>query len=120
VIVWRFIFKWSGRTRKRSAADGVLRTLLTGLNVPQLQYALGTTAGTYRTWCGHAKQAPNVEEIGEGANLLWIGERRLEKVILFFHGESTPQSIQTTYSCIVGAAFNVRYGHRWWFPSAFR
>jgi hypothetical protein len=89
VVVWTFIFKWRGRTRKRSVVDGVLRSLTTGLNVRQIQYAVGTTAAAYRTWCGQIKQAPNAEEIGEGANLLWVGERGLEKVILFLHGEST-------------------------------
>jgi hypothetical protein len=78
---------------------------------------MGTTRGVYNTWCKHVKQEPHAEAIGEGANLFWIGERKLEKVILFFHGESTSLSVSLmTYSCVVGTALIVRYGYRGCFP----
>jgi hypothetical protein len=79
--------------------DGVIRSLLTGLNPRQVQYVLGTTAAIYRTWSGHVKQDPNVEAIGEAANLLWIGERKLEKVILYFHGEPALQCYNNLLMC---------------------
>jgi len=33
-----------------------------------------------------AKMEPVVEEIGEDARLLWIGHRRTDRVLLYFHG----------------------------------
>ncbi|EKM76170.1 hypothetical protein AGABI1DRAFT_102467 [Agaricus bisporus var. burnettii JB137-S8] len=86
VLVWTFVFKWSGRTRKRSVCDGRIRYVVTKFNIRQLQYLFGTTRGNYTTWCKQAKQEPQIESIGGDANLLWIGERRPEKVILYLHG----------------------------------
>ncbi|KAF7763495.1 hypothetical protein Agabi119p4_8032 [Agaricus bisporus var. burnettii] len=86
VLIWSYLFKWSGRTRKRSLRDGLTRFLLTKLNIRQCQHVIGTTKATYNAWCKQVKQEPHIEAIGEGANLLWVGERRLEKVILVFHG----------------------------------
>ena len=33
-----------------------------------------------------AKIEPVVEEIGEDAKLLWIGQRQTDRVLLYFHG----------------------------------
>ncbi|EKM76169.1 hypothetical protein AGABI1DRAFT_131490 [Agaricus bisporus var. burnettii JB137-S8] len=87
ILVWTFIFKWNGRTRKRSVLDTYIRFSFNNFNIRQIQYLSGTTRGNYNAWCHKlGKQEPHVEAIGENANLLWLGERRLEKVILCFHG----------------------------------
>ncbi|XP_006463273.1 hypothetical protein AGABI2DRAFT_186905 [Agaricus bisporus var. bisporus H97] len=65
VLVWSYLFKWSGRTRKRSLRDGLTRFLLTKLNIRQCQHVIGTTKATYNAWCKQVKQEPHIEAIGE-------------------------------------------------------
>ncbi|KAJ7270930.1 Alpha/Beta hydrolase protein [Mycena rebaudengoi] len=74
------------RSFKRIAAESALRHLVSGLNVPQLQNMFGTTLGTYNAWTTKEKLPPIVDELGEDARLLWIGPKRLDHVVLLFHG----------------------------------
>lgn len=46
-----------------------------------------------------------VEDIGEDANLLWIGEKRTDKVILYLHGEIIPTLLLLHAKCRVGGGF---------------
>jgi acetyl esterase/lipase len=73
------------RSFKRIIGDSTLNHILR-LGVPQLQVVFGTTAGTYNKWCKAAKLATTVDELGQDAKLLWIGPKRLERVVLYFHG----------------------------------
>ncbi|KAF7326650.1 Abhydrolase-3 domain-containing protein [Mycena venus] len=74
------------RTLKRIAGDSALRYVVSHLSLPQLQATFGTTIGTYETWTKATKLPVTVEELGEGGRLLWIGPKRLERVVLFIHG----------------------------------
>ncbi|KAF9449697.1 alpha/beta-hydrolase [Macrolepiota fuliginosa MF-IS2] len=87
VIIWSFLFK-SGKTKskKRVVFDRSLRYVVNSLNVRQLQHVMGTTRGVYDAWCKRNNLGPDVEGVGEGANLLWVGERGLDKVIIYLHG----------------------------------
>lgn len=76
------------RTVKRIAGDSALRYVLSRLNVPQLQKAFGTTLATYQKWTKSNKLPATVDELGEDARLLWIGPKRLDRVVLFLHGWS--------------------------------
>lgn len=67
-------------------SDSALQTVFKSFNAPQLQYALGTTRGTYEKWAKQSGLPVLVEEIGEGARLLWIGPKRTDKMVLYFHG----------------------------------
>ncbi|KAJ7500944.1 hypothetical protein B0H11DRAFT_2225332 [Mycena galericulata] len=72
------------RSVKRIAGDAALRHTINLLNVPQLQWAFGTTQGIYEKWATSNKLPVTVDELGEDAQLLWIGPKRLERV----HGDS--------------------------------
>ncbi|KAJ7938378.1 hypothetical protein B0H13DRAFT_1851814 [Mycena leptocephala] len=70
------------RSVKRIVGDSALRHIISRLNIPQLQNAFGTTLGTYEKWTKTAKLPATVDELEEDARLLWIGPKRLERVIL--------------------------------------
>jgi hypothetical protein len=74
------------RSLKRIVGDSALRYIFTRLSIPQLQRGFGTTLGTYEKWTKTAKLPATVDELGEDSRLLWIGPKRLERVILFLHG----------------------------------
>jgi len=75
-----------GRSIKRIIGDSALRYTVLKLSVPQFQFFLGTTSNTYKKWSKTVKLTPTVDELGHDARLLWIGPKRLERVVLFFHG----------------------------------
>ncbi|KAJ7042809.1 Alpha/Beta hydrolase protein [Mycena alexandri] len=56
------------------------------MSIRQMQNSFGTTLGTYKTWTKKAKLPAIVDELGEDARLLWIGPKRLERVVFFSHG----------------------------------
>jgi hypothetical protein len=75
------------RSIKRVTGDSALRYLIAHLSIPQLQAAFGTTMGTYKKWT-KANQLPvTIDELGLDARLMWIGPKRLERVVLWIHGE---------------------------------
>ncbi|KAF7326647.1 Abhydrolase-3 domain-containing protein [Mycena venus] len=74
------------RSLKRIIADCTLRYLASHLSVTQMQAALGTTLRTYELWSQWAKLPMTIDELGEDARLLWIGPKRLERVVLYMHG----------------------------------
>jgi len=76
----------SERSLKRITGDQALRYVVSRLSVPQLQSTFGSTLGTYEKWAETSKLPPTVDELGEGARLLWIGPKRLGRVVLFLHG----------------------------------
>ncbi|KAF7373556.1 Abhydrolase-3 domain-containing protein [Mycena sanguinolenta] len=71
---------------KRITGDSALRYVLSSLSVPQLQAVFGTTLETYKKWSKAAKLPVTVDELGEDGRLLWIGQKRLDRVVLFAHG----------------------------------
>jgi acetyl esterase/lipase len=71
---------------KRITGDSALRYTISSLSVPQLQAVFGTTLATYEKWAKGAKLAATVDELGEDARLLWIGPKRLDRVVLVAHG----------------------------------
>ncbi|KAF8166296.1 Alpha/Beta hydrolase protein [Mycena galopus ATCC 62051] len=63
-----------------------MRYCTANLSIPQLQYAFGTTMSVYEKWTKQVKLSPVVEEVGDDAQLLWIGPKRTDRVLLFCHG----------------------------------
>ncbi|KAK0505414.1 Alpha/Beta hydrolase protein [Armillaria luteobubalina] len=47
---------------------------------------MGETLNTYVKWTNGAGVVPIVEDLPDGAKLLWIGPKRLDKVLLYLHG----------------------------------
>ena len=78
------------KTWRRSLGDTAFRFLSDKLSAAQFQYALGTSEDVYHEWTKQNKLPAHVEPLGEDARLLWIGPRRTERVILYFHGKQTP------------------------------
>ncbi|KAF7326958.1 Abhydrolase-3 domain-containing protein [Mycena venus] len=74
------------RSLKRIVGDSAMRYLSANLSVAQLKAATGTTLGTYEKWAETAELPTTIDELGEDARLLWIGPRRLERVLLYLHG----------------------------------
>ncbi|KAG6848290.1 hypothetical protein H0H93_001481 [Arthromyces matolae] len=55
------------------------------LNTKQLQWQLGDTLAVYKTFMKSEKLPLVIDELDEGARLLWIGKKRTDRVILYFH-----------------------------------
>jgi len=91
VLAWTLLtspFHHNNRHKnwKRVVGDKQLYHLVERLNTSQLQWLFGTTLGSYETWAKANKLPVVVDELGQDGRLLWIGERRTDKVILFLHG----------------------------------
>ena len=56
------------------------------MNRRQMRAMVPTTLAGYETFMKRERMEPVVEEIGEGARLLWIGPRQADRVLLYFHG----------------------------------
>jgi len=74
------------KTWKRVVADKAFYHLTKELNAKQLQWTMGTTLKVYEDWVKQSGLPIMVDELGEDARLLWIGKRRIDRVILYFHG----------------------------------
>ncbi|PBK58582.1 alpha/beta-hydrolase [Armillaria solidipes] len=46
----------------------------------------GTTSDIYTKWTKKIGLSPTIEELPDGAKLLWIGKKRADKVLLYVHG----------------------------------
>ncbi|KAJ7699595.1 Alpha/Beta hydrolase protein [Mycena rosella] len=91
VLIWTVLTKSHAsynkhRSVKRIVGDSIVRYSTHYLQIPQLQYLLGTTFGVYRTWANKAHLPLVIDELGDDARLLWISPKRLDHVILFLHG----------------------------------
>lgn len=64
------------------------RAMTGTLSIRQLQVLLPSTSATFDKWVKeHPGEIFSSEAIGEGAKLHWVGDRKAERIILFFHGE---------------------------------
>ena len=70
------------------------------MNRRQMRALLPPTRAVYETFMKQSKMEPVVEEIGEDARLLWIGQRQSKCVLLYFHGEFGEAS-SFFFSCIL-------------------
>ncbi|KAK0213408.1 Alpha/Beta hydrolase protein [Desarmillaria ectypa] len=59
---------------------------LAARSVPFVKLLLGETHDTYIKWTKSAGLVPVVEDLPDGAKLLWMGPKRLDKVIFYVHG----------------------------------
>jgi hypothetical protein len=75
-----------GRSTKRIIGERAFRYAISNLNIPQLQFAFGTSLSVYEKWAKQMKMAPVIDELGDGARLLWIGPKRVERVLFYLHG----------------------------------
>ncbi|KAJ7222317.1 Alpha/Beta hydrolase protein [Mycena pura] len=76
----------SKRTLKRIITDSAMRHVFSTLSPAQICAAAGTDLVMYEQWTKNNKQLKTIDELGDDAKLLWIGPKRLDRVVLFFHG----------------------------------
>ncbi|KAJ7756241.1 Alpha/Beta hydrolase protein [Mycena metata] len=74
------------RSLRRIILDSTFRYASAHLSIRQMQRLLGTTLGRYKAWTKKAKLPAIIDELGEDARLLWIGPKRLERVVFWSHG----------------------------------
>ncbi|KAJ7655814.1 Alpha/Beta hydrolase protein [Mycena polygramma] len=91
ILLWTMLFTTRAshnkeRSLRRIIGDRTLRYCVTNLKVAQAQYAFGTTLSVYKKWTKDTKLPVTVDELEEDARLLWIGPKRIDRVLYFCHG----------------------------------
>jgi hypothetical protein len=91
VVAWTLLsspFNPSNRSKtwKRVIGDKIFYHLTTQFNTKQLQWVMGNTGTVHKSWTMQNGLPFEVDELGEDARLFWIGKRRTDRVILYFHG----------------------------------
>lgn len=71
---------------RRIITDKTFHHVTESLNARQIQWLIGTSLDVYKAWTRRCNLPETVEELGQDGRLLWVGERRTDKVILLFHG----------------------------------
>ena len=72
----------------RIALETSTRHMMDWLNLRQMQWLTAKTTREVYEECAKKHKLPVlVDELGSDARLLWLGERRNDKVILYVHGE---------------------------------
>ncbi|KAF9467699.1 Alpha/Beta hydrolase protein [Collybia nuda] len=71
---------------KRVLADKLFHFFTKHLNAAQMQWILGDTYQVYTAWMKGKGLSPVIDDLGENTRLFWIGKRRTDRVILYFHG----------------------------------
>ncbi|KAJ7644532.1 Alpha/Beta hydrolase protein [Roridomyces roridus] len=88
VLLWTALTasRASGKSLKRILGVRAFRYLTSNLSVSQVQYLLGNTMDVYTKWTKSVKLPRVADELGGAARLLWVGPKRLDRVIYVFHG----------------------------------
>ena len=89
MIVWallKALLTTNARSWKRIVVHSASYGIAGSLNRRQTRAIIVSTRAGYEAFMRQAKMEPVVEEIGEDARLLWIGHRRTDRVLLYFHG----------------------------------
>ncbi|KAF7964930.1 hypothetical protein HWV62_1623 [Athelia sp. TMB] len=70
----------------RIVRDFIPRFVTGELSAPQIQWLSGPNKDKFIAWGKSNKIPIVVEDIGEDATLLWMGEKRTDRVVLYLHG----------------------------------
>ena len=69
------------------ASEAAARHMMHRLNVGQMQWLMAkSTREIYEECAKESKLPVLIDELGSDGRLLWLGERRTDKVILYVHG----------------------------------
>lgn len=74
------------KTWKRIIADTFLYHTLTRMNRRQVRAFYQPTRAVYNDVVKQLNYPQVIEELGDDARLLWVGAKRTDKVLLYFHG----------------------------------
>jgi hypothetical protein len=81
---WRERYKT--KTWRRVIGHSAFRFLLASFNVRQWQRYVGPSVGQYIAWARGERIPPVIEELGQEAQLFWLGPKKTSRVILCCHG----------------------------------
>ncbi|KAJ7512879.1 alpha beta-hydrolase [Mycena galericulata] len=85
-LVGRQSKRANGRPLNRVLNDEIAHFVLSHLSIRQLQAVSGTSLVGYSKWAKQNKIAHVVDELGNGARLMWIGARDTDYVVIYCHG----------------------------------
>lgn len=93
VVAWNLLISTvirgeQSKSWRRVLGDSGFRFLVSVLSIKHLQFVFGTTLQVYKRWVKQNGLPPLVEEIGDDARLLWVGPKRTDRVIVYFHGRT--------------------------------
>lgn len=71
---------------RRIVGDGAFRWFISTQNIQFMRTIIGPSPQTYEKWCNQNSIRPQLEAIGHGARIFWVGEKDCAKVILYLHG----------------------------------
>ncbi|KAH7875002.1 Alpha/Beta hydrolase protein [Lentinula edodes] len=86
LLISPFVARSKNKALKRVIGDAPFRFLIQNFAQAELQHLFGTDVGVYSTWARKANLPVVIDELDDGAKLMWIGPKRNEKVILYCHG----------------------------------
>ncbi|KAJ7187137.1 Alpha/Beta hydrolase protein [Mycena filopes] len=92
ILVWTaLVTSWhaphnKGKSLRRIIGERTINYAAGHTTVAQQQFAYGTTLTTYKRWAKQKKLEHIVDELGDEAHLVWIGPKRLSRVLFFCHG----------------------------------
>ncbi|KAF8884573.1 Alpha/Beta hydrolase protein, partial [Gymnopilus junonius] len=91
VVSWtllKSVFSNSARSKgwRRVAFSQFCFWVFSRLNRRQVRVVFGETLDTYNGFMKSIKMEPLVEELDGSGRLLWVGPKRTEHVVLYFHG----------------------------------
>lgn len=119
VVSWRLLISPlyahnRAKPWRRVIGDVFNRFLANSLPLNQHQYLVGNESDveTYKDVVSrkNTKQEPIVDDLGQGAKLMWLGEKRTDKVFLYLHGASL-------ISCPAADTVLTFLRERWWLYS---
>lgn len=76
----------NGRPLNRVLNDKIAHFVLSRLSIQQLQAVSGSSLAGYSKWAKQRKIAHVIDEIGNGARLMWVGARDTDNVVIYCHG----------------------------------
>ncbi|KAF8154250.1 Alpha/Beta hydrolase protein [Crassisporium funariophilum] len=90
VVLGRYLLSFFSaereKTWRRVLFDAAFRWVVYTQTIPHMAQISGTTGRVVRTWAKQHNIEISTDDSGEGGQLLWIGSKRTEKVIIYLHG----------------------------------
>lgn len=116
-LIYQLTFaRWNSVNSKKSlgriANDFKIRHLTTHLNTTQIQWLEGHNKDKFLAWGKDNKVNITAEDIGEDAHMLWVGEKRTDRVLLYLHGKrgfllSKSSWLNVSSSQVVDSSFRI-------------
>jgi len=78
--------RFKNETWKRTIGMAVLRYTFHRIPINQLQFLVGDSLQTYGSWTKYNDVPSTIDCLDMDTKLLWIGQKRTDRVILYLHG----------------------------------